>query len=431
MGKMYNRHAVHSAAILAMFLLAILFPCAVYAENSEPFTGENSYRYRNGVPIYDEEEALYWEDFFGSSAVSFFSNSDTSVTRHGIDVSHHQGKIDWEQVKNSGVEFAVIRCGIGGEYDGIGENKQDDAYWDYNVSECERLGIPYGVYLYSYATNTDMAASEARHTLALLEGHEPQLPVFLDLEHLDKKGKPLNSPQMYGDIAQVWCDAVSAAGYKVGIYSYTNFFNQNLTDPRLDNPNWYRWVADTTGTCTYSGRYDMWQFTHSAIVPGIDSYVDGNIWYGDFPTQKGPSLPDEMSNSTGNFMLRLYNPNSGEHFYTGSREEAETLISLGWNYEGVAWAAPGFSDAPVYRVYNPVAGDHHYTLSMDEVKMLEEAGWRYEGIAWYSGGDVPLYRLYNPNAWTGTHHYTTSAEERDFLASIGWRYEGIGWYGAA
>ena len=133
-------------------------------------------------------------------------------------------------------------------------------------------------------------------------------------------------------------------------------------------------------------------------------------------------------------MYRLYNPNSGEHFYTGSLEEKNNLVVAGWNYEGIAWNAPTRSGAPVYRLYNPNSGDHHYTMSKEETDNLVSIGWKYEGVCWNSvaagaPGAVPLYRLYNPNADCGSHHYTGSTEERDFLVSLGWHYEGIGWYG--
>ena len=129
-------------------------------------------------------------------------------------------------------------------------------------------------------------------------------------------------------------------------------------------------------------------------------------------------------------MYRLYNPNSGEHFYTGSTEERDALVAVGWNYEGVAWNAPVIG-TPVYRLYNPNAGDHHYTMSADEVEMLVDLGWHYEGVAWNSASanDIPLFRLYNPNAETGNHHYTSSIEERDWLVDLGWILEGIGWFG--
>ena len=133
-------------------------------------------------------------------------------------------------------------------------------------------------------------------------------------------------------------------------------------------------------------------------------------------------------------MYRLYNPNSGEHFYTGSTQEKDNLVSVGWNYEGIAWNAPITGGDPVYRLYNPNSGDHHYTMSALEREMLVGFGWQYEGVCWNSVSPldpsaVPLFRLYNPNADCGSHHYTGSEEERDMLVSVGWIYEGIGWYG--
>lgn len=130
-------------------------------------------------------------------------------------------------------------------------------------------------------------------------------------------------------------------------------------------------------------------------------------------------------------MHRLYNPNSGEHFYTANNTEKDVLVGLGWKYEGVGWTAPSTSKTPVYRLYNANAGDHHYTSSQAERDALVKLGWKYEGIGWYSDDakTTPLYRQYNPNAISGSHNYTVSAAEDAALAKLGWTQEGIGWYG--
>lgn len=130
-------------------------------------------------------------------------------------------------------------------------------------------------------------------------------------------------------------------------------------------------------------------------------------------------------------MYRLYNRNSGEHFYTADTEERDTLRRLGWAYEGLGWNAPVKSNTPVYRLYNRNAGDHHYTVDTAERDVLVRAGWIDEGIGWYSDDakGVALYRQYNPNAKAGSHNYTTDKAENDFLVGIGWKEEGIGWYG--
>ena len=127
-------------------------------------------------------------------------------------------------------------------------------------------------------------------------------------------------------------------------------------------------------------------------------------------------------------MYRLYNPNSGEHFYTANLTEKNNVQRAGWRYEGIGWNAPT-SGNPVYRLYNANAGDHHYTLNANERDHLKKVGWKYEGVSWYSpGSGKPLYRLYNPNAKAGSHHYTLNTNERDNLKRAGWRYEGVAWY---
>ncbi len=132
-------------------------------------------------------------------------------------------------------------------------------------------------------------------------------------------------------------------------------------------------------------------------------------------------------------MYRLYNPNSGEHFYTADENEKNNLVSVGWKYEGIGWTAPKTSDKPVYRLYNQNGGEHHYTLDASERDFLVSVGWKYEGIGWYSdeAEGVPIYRQYNPNAFANNHNYTANKSENDWLVSLGWKAEGIGWYGVA
>ncbi|MFR0579056.1 Ig-like domain-containing protein [Bifidobacterium thermophilum] len=132
-------------------------------------------------------------------------------------------------------------------------------------------------------------------------------------------------------------------------------------------------------------------------------------------------------------MYRLYNKYTGEHFYTASVKERDTLRNLGWKYERVGWVAPSESNTPVYRLYNKyvAGGDHHYTTSASERDALVKLGWIYEGIGWYSAenaGSRALYREYNPYAKTGTHNYTLDKHEHDTLVSLGWHDEGTAWY---
>ena len=145
---------------------------------------------------------------------------------------------------------------------------------------------------------------------------------------------------------------------------------------------------------------------------------------------KGETIPTVAPGEV--VMFRLYNQWTGEHFYTSSELERDTIVKVGWSYEGVGWIAPD-EGTPVYRLYNPYVegGDHHYTMSEVERDACVEAGWSYEGVAWYSADEetgVPVLREYNPYATTGTHNYTISENEHDTLVELGWKDEGVAWY---
>lgn len=160
--------------------------------------------------------------------------------------------------------------------------------------------------------------------------------------------------------------------------------------------------------------------------------ADGSSFTNEIVYERGYGLSYQSKADTSRKdMYRLYNPNSGEHFYTEDADEKDSLVNLGWNYEGIGWTAPAASRTPVYRLYNKNAGDHHFTISKEERDHLISVGWYGEGIAWYSDDDksVPLYREYNPNAQAGSHNYTADAEEHAHRTSVGWRDEGIAWYG--
>lgn len=180
------------------------------------------------------------------------------------------------------------------------------------------------------------------------------------------------------------------------------------------------------------GRYTLKVFNEQRNGNEKTDYSSG---FADIPLTVGNPSSGSGSSGTGSSngvrMYRLYNPNSGEHFYTARLAEKEYLVRQGWSYEGVAWIAPRESNRPVYRLYNPNAGDHHYTMNLEERDALIALGWKDEGIGWYSspGKEDPIYRQYNPNASSGTHNYTRSKDENDYLTAIGWRPEGIGWYG--
>ena len=243
----------------------------------------------------------------GAGAILLTQQSTQSF---GVDVSKWQGKIDWAAAQKAGVKFAIIRLGYGDDL-----ASQDDEYWEYNTSECERLGIPYGAYIYSYATDTAHAASEAQHALRLLKGHQLTLPVFYDIEDAVQSALPASA---FTSIANTFCSKVAEAGYYTGIYSFLNWFNDKLSGAAA-NAAYYHWVAQwpsnysNSSRCSYGGRYEVWQYTSSGTVAGISGNVDCNWWYGDFPAY------DEESTIYNGLD---YSPVYDYEYYTSHYEDA-------------------------------------------------------------------------------------------------------------
>lgn len=129
-------------------------------------------------------------------------------------------------------------------------------------------------------------------------------------------------------------------------------------------------------------------------------------------------------------VYRLYDENTGEHFFTQSIDEANTLTNIWWTFEYVDWGTPAVGTTPVYRLYNPSCGGHMYTADINEYNSLPSHGWKQEGIVFYGvDGGKPIYRLYDPNNHSViSHHFTSDKAEYDALPAYGWIQEGIAWY---
>lgn len=181
---------------------------------------------------------------------------------------------------------------------------------------------------------------------------------------------------------------------------------------------------------TYSGQSGSGVFNAENQLLAVHAYSQKIQNYG---TQINQSVLDWIKGELEHVasVYRLYNPNSGEHFYTCNAQEIDVLKQAGWQYEGVGWFTPKAGQA-VYRLYNPNSGDHHYTTNQAEKNHLVTVGWHDEGVSWQAQTKqtaTPVYRLYNPQARVGTHHYTLNTQERDQLVKAGWQAEGISWHG--
>ncbi|BDR54105.1 hypothetical protein KIMH_02160 [Bombiscardovia apis] len=363
------------------------------------------------------EYGAHWGSYNGSQA--FFQSNNALFAQQAkgvVDVSQWQGSIDWNTARNSGVEGAIIRIGYGW---GNGFDTQALR----NISECKRLGIPFGIYLYSYAYDSDTAAREGNSVVDLLRraGVNPadlSYPVYYDLEPWAWAGHSHpTSPAVYNSMVNAWYGRLQAGGYgNLSVYSYPYYLNTALNAASIHSKT--NWVASYGPTPLFSfpNNARCWQYTSTGRVNGISGAVDLNAC-GVATVQAPGELP----------IYRLYNSHSGEHFLTSNNVEYRQLSARGWNAEGVAWVSPA-DGAPVYRLYSLNQGQHLYTLNGNEYNMLTQYKWRQEGVNWRSGGAVPIYRVYNPNS--GQHLFTVNGNERNKLVSLGWRNEGIAWYGA-
>lgn len=198
-----------------------------------------------------------------------------NIATKGIDVSKWQGAINWQKVKASGIDFAILRLG----FTGTASRKPSlDAQFKRNYAQCEQLGINTGVYYYSTATSPKQAQNEAKFVIKQLRGKKLQYPVYIDTE--DAKQAKL-SKSVLTNIVKEFCDTMEKAGYYVGIYSNKNWFAEQLNDNKLNAYD--KWIAQYSDKCTYKGDFGMWQYTDKGKISGISGKVDLNKCYKNYP----------------------------------------------------------------------------------------------------------------------------------------------------
>ncbi len=184
----------------------------------------------------------------------------------GIDVSKYQGGINWQQVRNSGVRFAMIRVGT--------TKKGLDEQFVNNINGANAAGIRTGVYIYSYATTPEQAAAEANQVLAWIAPYSVSFPIAIDIE--DSCQKSLNAAQLQA-IADTFCGIINANGYEPMVYASKNWFQG-----RMPNVSSAKWVAQYGSACEYGGDYAMWQSSSHGSFAGIAGRVDVNHLYSDY-----------------------------------------------------------------------------------------------------------------------------------------------------
>lgn len=217
-----------------------------------------------------------------------------------IDVSKHNGNIDFQAVKNAGIYAVIIRAGYGREV------SQKDSMFETNYAAAKAAGLHIGAYWYSYADSVADAAKEATACLACIQGKQFEFPVYYDLE---EQSTAALGKDTCTQIAQTFCNAMEQAGYWAGIYANTNWFT-NYLDHAILWPRYTVWLADYRQAYNTTLGRDMHQYSSTGSVPGISGNVDldrctrnfpaeiGNL-YGDTAQQARPTEPDNWIHCTG------------------------------------------------------------------------------------------------------------------------------------
>ena len=199
----------------------------------------------------------------------------TGESRHGIDVSEWQGDIDWQQVKDAGIEFAIIRLGY--RRSETGELSTDEKALT-NLQGAAEAGIPTGAYFFSQAISTKEALEEAEYALSLLEGYTLTYPLIYDWEYLGEEARTADvDARTLTDCIKTFCSRVEEAGFQSMIY-FNPHFHENEVLYLEELTDYHFWLAMYDTQMDYPYQIDMWQYSCTGTVPGITGEVDLNLY---------------------------------------------------------------------------------------------------------------------------------------------------------
>lgn len=286
------------------------------SENSASFATDSSEPEDANTEINDEETYMGITTSQMQTKTSFrmmlraFNSSDAYIrgsiyqTYSGIDVSYAQGDIDWNAVAHSNVKFAIIKVAGRGYVNG---RLYKDRYFDNNIREAKKYGIKVGVYFFTGAISEAEAIEEASYCHSLISGYSLDLPVYFDYEWgVDQNGNVYRtnngaSPTVRTSIADAFCRTMVSYGYSAGVYASGYPLSHSMDGVALAEK--YRlWAASYGSKVTYyKGPYDMWQYSSTGSVNGINGAVDMDYWYQGYDTW--PTSEDKGANA---FVKRLY-----------------------------------------------------------------------------------------------------------------------------
>ena len=294
----------------------------------------------------------------------------------GIDVSQHQGEINWDKVKSQ-IDFAILRLG----WIGNKENHTLDTQFERNYSECKRLGIPVGVYVYCYSNCEETAKSGANWVIEKLKGKSLELPVYIDMEDnsIANQGKDILT-----NICITFNSIIETNGRWAGVYANKNWYDNFLNKDEIKR-RYTTWIATYVDAVDkYKGEYDIWQNSSKGRIDGITGYVDTNYMYRDLITEvKGTTKKEEVQTPTKSVNELVDEVIAG--LWGDGEDRKNRLRNAGYNYETIQSAVNSKLSRPKTTtvIYTVKKGD---TLS----KIASQYGITYQKIARDNG-------IANPN----------------------------------
>ena len=283
----------------------------------------------------------------------------------GIDVSKHNGSIDWKKVKASGIEFAIIRIGYGGSV------PVKDERFEENYKNAKANGIEVGVYIYSYADSESDVKKEYEAVINWLGGRVLDLPVYYDVE--DKKMSGL-SKKVLSNYIKTFCVKIEKAGYWAGIYASKNWLENKLNMTTLKD--YTVWVAQWSSNPTYQGSYGMWQYTSDGSIKGISGRVDMNYQV----KELGGSLNTTSNNENSKKSNEEIANEVIKGIWGNGRDRKNRLTNAGYDYNTI--------QKLVNQKLNKKSNEEIATEVIkgkwgnqpERQKRLEEAGYNYKEI---------------------------------------------------
>ena len=230
--------------------------------------GKTYYFDKNGNYVTGEHIILGSKYVFGSNGVLNLGNAI-----QGIDVSRWNETIDWKKVKESGISFVIIRAGYRGSTQGA---LIEDKYFKTNIKGANDAGLKVGVYFFSQAISEAEAVEEASMVIDLVKDYKISYPIFIDTEASGGRADGLTKSQRTA-VCNAFCKTIENAGYDAGVYTSKSWFTSKLNTSELEK---YKiWVAQYASECTYTGKYDIWQYSDKGSISGIQTKVDLNYSY--------------------------------------------------------------------------------------------------------------------------------------------------------